>query len=71
MLQVNPIIFVGNTGKHYRETLYIGKYNIFYREKAARIIEIPYYSVSLLCLQGFPTKIVGFTYDIYNFTRNN
>ena len=35
MLQVNPIIFVGNTGKHYRETLYIGKYNIFYREKAA------------------------------------
>ena len=34
MLQVNPIIFVGNTGEHYRETLYI-KYNIFYREKAA------------------------------------
>ena len=71
MLQVNPIIFVGNTCKHNRETLYVGKYNIFYREKAASIIEVPYYSVSLQCLQVFPKKVMGFTYNIYNFTHNN
>ena len=49
----------------------MGKYNNLYREKAAEIIEVPYFSVSLLGLQGFPKKIMGFTYNIYNFTHKN
>ena len=49
----------------------MGKYNNLYREKAARIIEAPYYSVSLQCLQIFSKKVMGFTYNIYNFTHNN
>ena len=36
-----------------------GECNNLYREKAARIIEVPDYSVSLLCLQDFPKKIIG------------
>ena len=40
----------------------MGKYNNLYREKAARIIEVPYYSVSLQCLQIFSKKFMGFTY---------
>ncbi len=49
----------------------MGKYNNLYRERAAGIIEVPYYSVSLQCLQVFPKKAMGFTYNIYNFTHNN
>ena len=49
----------------------MGKYNNLYRERAARIIEVPYYSVSLQCLQIFSKKVMGFTYNIYNFTHIN
>ena len=46
----------------------MGKYNNLYRERAARIIEVPYYSVSLQCLQIFSKKVMGFTYNIYNIS---
>ena len=59
MIQVNPIIFLGNTCKHNRKTLQMGKYNNLYREKAARNIEVPYYSVSLQCLQIFSKRLQG------------
>ena len=36
----------------------MGKHNNLYRERAARIIEVPYYSVSLQCLQVFPKKLL-------------
>ena len=49
----------------------MGKYNNLYRERAARIIEVPYYSVSLQFLQVFPEKVMGFTYNIYNFNHNS
>ena len=49
----------------------MGKYNNLYRERAARIIEVPYYNVSLQVLQVFPKKVMGFTYNIYNFTHNS
>ena len=42
----------------------MGKYNNLYRERAARIIEVPYYSVSLQCLQVFPKKVMGFTQGV-------
>ena len=49
----------------------MGKYNNLYRERAAGIIEVPYYSVSLQRLQIFSKKVMGFTYNIYNFTHNS
>jgi hypothetical protein len=49
----------------------MGKYNNLYRERAARIIEVSYYSVSLQCLQVLPKKVMEFTYNIYNYTHNN
>ena len=41
--------------------------NDLYREKAAKIVKFPYYSVSLLCVQVSPKKIMEFTYNIYKF----
>ena len=51
--------------KYKRKTLHVGEYNNLYREKATRIVEVPYYSVSPQCLQVVPKKIMGFTYNIY------
>ena len=48
----------------------MGKYNNLYMERAARIIEIPYYSVSLKRLWGSPKRFTILPITIKDFHYN-